>query len=138
MTDITYQDIIKIPRYIDRLRCLAQAGKIGDRTFGGFRQLNQLLYQSPEWRAFRRDIIIRDDAFDLAHPDYRIASSIYIHHIQPLSIDDVRRRTSKVFDPDNVICCAFRTHNIIHYGSVDLLDLDGPVERKKGDTCLWK
>lgn len=140
MNELSYHEMIRIPSYVERLKYLMRNGKIGDQTFGGFRQLNQLLYQSTEWKAFRRDVIIRDNAFDLAHPDHPIASSIYIHHIMPLTVDDVRNRSSKVFDFDNVISCAFKTHNIIHYGSSSWLDFisDEDMERKENDTCLWR
>lgn len=133
----SYSELIKIPKFIDRFRYLKLNGSIGEQTFYGHRWLNQVLYQSPEWRRIRNEIIIRDDGCDLACPDRPINGKIYIHHINPLSIEDIVKRRSCVFDLENLISASFNTHNAIHYGEDDLLILD-PVQRLPNDTCPWK
>ena len=80
---------------------------------------------------------MRDNGCDLGHEDFEIVGRIYIHHIDPLTIEDVLARHPKIFDMDNVICCSFDTHNAIHYGDQDLLTT-GPIVRLPNDTCPWK
>lgn len=135
----SYSDLILLPTFIERFRYLKLDGVVGQPTFGFDRYLNQQFYRSdPEWKAFRRDIIIRDEGRDLAMPGHELGEKyILIHHIDPIDSDDIRRRTSKLFDPENVISMSFRTHRAIHYGDESQLII-APIERTKNDTCPWK
>lgn len=133
----TYSELIKIESFVNRFEYLSLNGTVGEITFGGHRCLNQILYQTDKWKSIRRKVILRDNGCDLAHKDYTINGTIYIHHINPITIDDVLNEHSCVFDFENLISTTFRTHNAIHYGSKDLL-LAGAIDRKKNDTCLWK
>lgn len=108
---------------------------VGERTFGGHRYLNQVLYHSQEWRSFKRRIILRDNGCDLGDESYPIYGSIYIHHINPISINDILGKRKCVFDPDNVICTSFKTHEAIHYGKDVIIQT---VTRKKHDTSPWR
>lgn len=133
----TYSELITIPTFLERYRYLKLGGSIGEETFGFDRYLNQTLYRSPEWKRFRRDMIIRDNGMDLAADDYEIVGKILVHHIDPLTPQDVIRRDPKIFDPENVICTSMNTHNAIHYGDESLLMIE-PVVRTKYDTCPWR
>lgn len=133
----TYSELISIPDYLDRYHYLKISGKVGAETFGYDRYLNQILYTSDEWRKFRREIIIRDNGCDMGHPDYEMDSYIIVHHIDPITVEDVINRHPKVFDPENVVCVSRTTHNAIHYGDESLLMLP-PIERSKNDTCPWR
>lgn len=133
----TYSEMIKNSAFKDRFKYLSLAGIVCNITFGGHRSLNQILYQTDKWKSTRREVILRDNGCDLAHPDYSIKGSIYIHHINPITIEDILNDRPCVFDLDNLVCTAFRTHNAIHYGTEDLLP-KGPVIRTKNDTCLWR
>lgn len=133
----TYSETIAIPSYIERFRYLKLNGQVGTDTFGHDRYLNQILYNTPEWKRFRRDIILRDNGCDLGCEDYEIYGKIMIHHINPITVDDILCRDPSIFDPENVISCSMITHNAIHYGSEDLL-MKGPIERRPNDTCPWK
>lgn len=133
----TYSELITIPTFIERFRYLKLNGRVGMDTFGHDRYLNQVLYRSPEWKRFRREIILRDNGCDLAHEDYEIHGNILIHHINPITIDDVLRRDPKIFDPENVISTVLNTHNAIHYGDESLL-ITEPISRTQFDTCPWK
>lgn len=132
----TYSDVLSLSSFKDRVIFLKLSNTVGAPTFGGHRWLNQELYNSLEWKEFRRKIIIRDNGCDLACRDKPIAGAITIHHINPISIDDVLHKRSCVFDPENVICCSYKTHKIIHYQDISLLEEYTP--RTKGDTCLWR
>lgn len=133
----TYSELIAFPTYEERFRYLQLKGAVGKDTFGYDRYLNQILYNSQEWKRFRDKIIIRDNGCDLACEGYDIHGRILVHHINPIRVDDVVNRNSIVFDPENVVCVTHNTHNAIHYGDESLLVL-APVDRTKNDTCPWK
>lgn len=133
----TYSEMILLPTFIERFRYLQIGGKVGAETFGYDRYLNQTLYRTAEWKRFRNEIIVRDNGCDLGCDDREIYGKILVHHINPITADDIINRHSNVFNLDNVICVSLDTHNAIHYGDEELLML-GPIERTKNDTCPWR
>ena len=133
----TYSELITIPTFEERFEYLQLKGSVGKDTFGYDRYLNQVLYRSPEWKRLRNQIIIRDGGCDLACDGYDIYNKVLIHHLNPITVEDVLARSRKVFDPDNLVCVSHNTHNAIHYGDVDLL-ATGPIIRTKNDTCPWR
>lgn len=133
----TYSELITIDSYEERFEYLRCNSVVGKETFGYDRYVNQALYNSPEWKCLRRQIIIRDDGCDLAYPGYTIHGKIIIHHINPITLDDILNRRSNVFDPENLICVTHNTHIAIHYSDANLLTT-GPIERTKNDTCPWR
>ena len=137
ITNRSYYELIQIPNYLDRFSYLKLRGSVGKETFGFDRYLNQALYRSPEWKRFRRDMILRDNGCDLACEGYEIVGKVLLHHINPITIEDITNRSSNIFDPNNVICVSMNTHNAIHYGDESLLVI-GPTERTPYDTCPWK
>ena len=132
-----YSELIRLSTFMDRYQYLRLDGRVGIETFGYDRYLNQILYHTPEWRRFRRDIIIRDKACDLGCDGYELYDKILIHHLNPITVDDVLNRDPKIFDPNNVISTSLNTHNAIHYGDERLL-VSEPIVRTKNDTCPWK
>lgn len=133
----SYSELSKIKTFEKRFEYLALHGIVGSETFGSNRFLNQNFYRSKEWKEARRIVIIRDNGCDLGIPDREIVDRIYIHHINPVTIDDVVNMNCSLFDPENLICVSHRTHEAIHYGDKSLLLLD-ETERKPNDTCPWK
>ena len=133
----TYSELIALPTFEDRFEYLQLKGIVGQETFGFDRYLNQILYNSKEWKHLRNEIIVRDNGCDLALDGFEIHGRILIHHINPITIDDVIKRREMVFDPENLICVTHNTHNAIHYGDKSLL-ITGPIERRANDTCPWK
>lgn len=135
---LSYRELIRIPTFRERYEYLRIGGVVGQATFGSDRYLNQILYTSPEWRRFRNEIIIRDDGCDMALQGMQILGyMIIVHHINPLTVEDVENRNPVIFDPDNVVCVTERTHRAIHYGDASLLP-EIPIIRTKNDTCPWK
>lgn len=134
----TYSRLIELCTFESRFNYLSLQGIVGDPTFGGHRQLNQILYSCDEWKTVRRQVIIRDDGCDLGILDRPIRGKIMVHHINPITIDDVLDRRACVFDLDNLICCSMNTHNAIHYGDDKILVAYAFAERKPGDTCPWR
>ena len=133
----TYSELSKLKTFEDRFQYLRLDGIVGEETFGFDRYLNQILYQSDEWKRRRRDIIIRDNGRDLGCEGFEVHGRILIHHIDPITVDDIVNRNPKVFDPENLILTSHNTHQAIHYGNEDLL-IRAPIERSKNDTCLWR
>lgn len=132
-----YSELITIPTYEERFKYLQLKGAVGNDTFGYDRYLNQILYNSPEWKRLRNQIIIRDNGCDLGCEGYEIYGRILIHHMNPITVEDIVSRDPIVFDPENLICVSHNTHNAIHYGDENLLIM-APVERTKNDTCPWR
>lgn len=133
----SYSKMLTFPTLEERFRYLELKGSVGKDTFGYDRYLNQILYHSGEWKSFRNDIIIRDNGCDLACEGHEIHKRILVHHINPITVEDVLNRSTKVFDPENVVCVSHMTHNAIHYGDENLL-ITAPVERSQNDTCPWR
>ena len=133
----TYSELILLPTFEERFQYLKLGGTVGQITFGYERYLIQLLYGSDEWKRCRRKVIIRDLGCDLACEGYELQDKILIHHINPITVDDILQRNPRVFDLENLICTSHNTHNAIHYGDENLL-LRAPIVRTKNDMCPWK
>ena len=134
----TYSELILLPTFEERFRYLKLGGSVGQITFGYERYLNQLLYNSDEWRrGVRREAIIRDNGCDLGCEGYEIHGKILVHHINPITIEDILERNPRVFDLENLICTSHNTHNAVHYGDESLL-ITAPPERTQNDMCPWK
>lgn len=131
-----YSELRRLGTFDERFEYLRIRGDIGKVTFGFERYLNQVLYHSREWRYTKKDIILRDNACDLGVPGYEIEVGLMIHHMNPITIDDIENGADCVFDPDNLITTTLRTHNAIHFGNQDMVSRL-PIVRRKSDTCLW-
>lgn len=133
----TYSELITFPTFEERYRYLRIGGKVGEDTFGFDRYLNQLFYKSDEWRAIRDYVIVRDNGCDLAISDREIYGRILIHHMNPITKEDILRRSDFLLNPEYLITTVKNTHDAIHYGDEGLL-ITAPIERTKNDTCPWK
>jgi len=133
----TYSELITLPTFEERYEYLRLDGIVGESTFGFDRYLNQLFYKSDEWKAIRRFVILRDNGCDLGISDREIHGRILIHHMNPITVDDILARSDFLLNPDYLICTIKRTHDAIHYGDAGLLLLD-PIERSRNDTCPWR
>ena len=133
----TYSELITLPTFIDRYRYLKLGGKVGEDTFGFDRYLNQVFYQSKEWKSIRDYVITRDNGCDLGIPGHEIYGRILIHHMNPITADDILKRSDLLLNPEYLICTIKNTHDAIHYSDESLLITD-PIERSKNDTCPWK
>lgn len=131
-----YSELRQLATFKERFDYLKLSGVVGESTFGFDRYLNQYLYRSPEWKKVRNEVIVRDDGCDMGLEDYP-ANRIVVHHMNPLSIEDVENRDKRIFDPEFLICVSLSTHNAIHFGDETLLP-KLPVERKPGDMCPWR
>ena len=137
MTIRTYSELITIPTFEERYKYLKIGGKVGEETFGFERYLNQEFYKSHEWQSIRRQVIVRDLGCDLGIEDREIHGKIIVHHMNPITIDDIIEASDFLLNPEYLICTLKSTHDAIHYGDESLL-IKAPVERTKNDTCPWK
>ena len=132
-----YSELIKLKTFEDRFNYLKLDGVVCSPTFSFERYLNQVFYRSPEWRRVRNEIIIRDNGCDMALEDEPIAGNIYVHHMNPITPDDIENRSRKLFDPENLICLSYDTHQAITYG-LDLPTRRQVITRAPNDTCPWR
>lgn len=134
----TYSEMIALPTFIDRYRYLRLEGRVGEETFGFDRLINQFLYQrSQRWKSVRDKVIIRDNGCDLGVEGFEIYGKILVHHMNPITLEDIERESEFVFDPEYLISTTLTTHNAIHYGDESLLPM-APIERRRNDTCPWR
>lgn len=138
----TYTELMTFPTFEDRFNYLKLNGSIGEETFGeyGRRWMNQQFYRSREWHHIKNQVILRDNACDLAIPEYELANCrIYIHHMNPITPEDIMYRTPYLTDPEYLICVSFETHNALHYGDINVSRLGkDPAVRFPGDQCPWR
>ena len=138
MTNIrTYSELIQLPTFEERFDYLRLDGVVGKDTFGFDRYLNQQFYRSSEWKRIRNQVIVRDNGCDLGIDEYEIHGRILIHHMNPISIEDLRYMSDLLMNPEYLICVSHRTHNAIHYGDESLI-VTAPIERSQNDTCPWR
>lgn len=135
----TYSELITLPTFIERYEYLRIGGAVGEETFGFDRYLNQTFYKTKEWLSVRDYVIVRDQACDLGISDRRIPNGvkILVHHMNPITVDDILNRSKYLLDPEYLISTVKNTHDAIHYGDSSLL-LTEPIERTPYDTCPWK
>lgn len=138
----TYTELIALPTFIERFRYLRLGGAVGQETFGFDRYLNQIFYKSDEWLSLRDHVILRDTGYgdyckDLGIEGRDIHGRILVHHMNPITKEDILKRSKYLLDPEYLICTIDSTHRAIHYGDERLLVQD-PIERTLYDTCPWK
>lgn len=136
--DKNYTELNHLENFDERFKYLKLDGSVGDDTFGCDRYLNQSLYKSSEWKRVRAHVIARDNGCELGIKDMPIRGTIHVHHINPLTKEDILEHSEKIFDPENLICVSHETHNALHYGDMSLLDKYKFNERSPNDTCPWK
>lgn len=133
----TYSELITLPTFEERFRYLQLSGQIGKETFGFDRYLNQMLYRSRKWLSVRDQVIIRDNGCDLGVEGHEIYGKILVHHMNPITLEDIEKESEFLYDPEFLICTIHNTHNAIHYGDESLL-ITAPIVRTKNDTCPWR
>lgn len=134
----TYSELMKLKTFEERYEYLRIGGKVGEETFGFDRYLNQIFYNSEEWKNVRNHVISRDNGCDLGIPDREIrGNKILVHHMNPITKEDILNRSDILLNPEYLITTVKNTHDAIHYGDSELLYQD-PIVRSKNDTCPWR
>lgn len=132
----TYSDLRSLSTLEERFDYLELGGIVGESTFGFDRWINQQFYRSREWKLIRDEVIVRDQGLDLGAADAPLRGAHLIHHMNPLTLEDIEEGSDNLLDPEFLITTSLRTHNAIHFG--DRRQLPQPfVERRRGDTQLW-
>lgn len=133
----TYTELMQISSYEERLNYLKLNGVVANETFGFDRYLNQQFYKSSEWKRVRQQVIIRDNGCDLGCRGHEIYGQIIVHHMNPISLEDIENNPEILLDPEYLICVSLDTHNYIHYG-INNIEKDVFTDRHPGDTKLWR
>ena len=133
----TYSELCKLKTFEERFEYLKLDGEVGKETFGFDRYLNQVFYKSPEWHRVRNEVILRDNGCDLGIEDREIHGRVLVHHMNPITKEDILNRSEMILNPEYLICTIKNTHDAIHYSDENIL-VKAPVERSKNDTCPWK
>ena len=133
----TYKHLFTLPTFEERFQYLKLNGTVGEETFGFDRYFNQKFYRSTEWKHIRNYVIARDQGCDLAIFDRQIFGRVYVHHMNPISLEDIKDASEYILNPDYLVCVSKETHDAIHYGDGSLLMATNPIERTPGDTKLW-
>ena len=134
----TFKELDSLVSFFDRFEYLKLVGEVGTSSFGHDRYLNQMLYSSARWRSVRNHVIVRDNGCDLAVPGFDITTKINIHHMNPVTVDDIIKGRDHIFEPDFLICTSHKTHMAIHYGDSNLIETSyNWIPRESGDTKLW-
>ena len=138
MTTIrTYSQLKQLQTFEERYDYLKLGGVVGEDTFGFDRYMNQNFYRSREWKRVRDEVIMRDNGCDLGIDGHEIRGKILIHHMNPITSEDIHRVSEYLLNPEYLICVTHRTHNAIHYGDESLI-VTAPIERTQNDTCPWR
>lgn len=133
----SFTELALLSTFEERFDYLSIKGVVGEQTFGGERYLNQTFYRSREWKWARDIVIARDYGNDLGVDGFDIHERILVHHMNPITPQDVMQRNPDILNPEYLISVTHNTHNAIHYGDRTLLRLPF-VERRPGDTDLWE
>lgn len=134
----TYSELCELKTFEERFSYLKLDGSVGQDTFGFDRVFNQMFYGSKEWKRTRDTVILRDNGCDLGLLGFEIYDGIFVHHMNPISLSDIKNRTEYLFNPEYLICTSFVTHNGIHYGNDFTVKHFMIKERTPFDTCPWK
>lgn len=133
----SYSELMSLGSFEERFEYLKLSGRVGDDIDGHSRAVLQDFYRTSQWKSVRNQVIVRDEGCDLGDPSRPIFGPIHIHHINPITDQEVARVASSIWDPENLICTTGVTHRAIHYGNAGSL-FQEPVERTPNDTCPWK
>lgn len=133
----TYEELSQLKTFKERFEYVKLNGQVAEETFGSKRYINQQFYRSKEWKTARRNVIVRDNGCDLGIPDRPIQGKIIVHHLNPITPEDIISKSYKCLDPDNLITVSYNTHEALSYGDESLLIPDN-LERSPNDTCPWK
>ena len=133
-----YSELCQLSTFEERYRYLRLFGTVAGETFGFDRYLNQEFYKSKEWKRVRDQVIIRDNGCDLGILGREISGNIYVHHMNPISVDDILQHSTYLINPEYLICTKLSTHNAIHYGDDSILKTLQVIERRPNDTCPWR
>lgn len=132
-----YTELCRLRTLEERFEYLRLNGTVGEELFGYARYLNQQFYHGKLWLDVKQQVVIRDGGYDLGVPGWKIVGHIYVHHMNPITLEQIRNNDPALLDPENLISCSYNTHQAITWGNAELLPKP-MVIRQPGDTCPWR
>ena len=133
----TYTELLRFSTLEERFEYLKLNGHVGEELFGYARYMNQEFYHGRQWYDAKAEVVIRDRGYDLGVPGWKIVGNIYVHHMNPVTIEQIESNDPALYDPEFLICCSYNTHQAITWGNKRLLP-QAMVVRRPNDTCPWK
>lgn len=137
MYERNYTELCRLKTLEERFDYLKLNGVVGEELFGYARYLNQEFYHGRMWLDVKEQIAIRDKGYDLGVPGWKIVGHIYVHHMNPITMEQILNNDPALLDPENLISCSYNTHQAITWGNRELLPKP-MVVRRPNDTCPWK
>lgn len=129
MNKRSYSEMLRYPDFNDRLKYLSLWGE----KHVSPRSVSNYFYKSRLWLQTRQIILTRDLGLDLGHLWTYINGPATIHHINPITEEDIEEDRPCLYDPENLITTSDLTHKFIHYKKPE----EPPAERRPNDTKLW-
>ena len=133
----SYSELIRLKTLEERFEYLKLDGEVGEELFGYARYLNQMFYHGSLWREAKNRVVIRDGGYELGVPGWKIVGNIYVHHMNPITLEQIKTNDPCLYDPENLISCGYNTHQAITWGNRELLPKP-MIVRRPNDTCPWK
>ena len=135
----TYSELMRLQTYDERLMALAETAKAYPIGHGWQRFRMHDFVAQQRWKRVRDDVIIRDWGCDLAIQGMKVNGTLIVHHIVPLTSNDILFNAPVCYDPENLICAKLQTHNAIHFEvSENFLRDTTPAIRTPYDTLPWR
>lgn len=142
MINRCYSDLKELKTFEERYNYLKLFGNVAEPLFGHARYLNQKFYNSRLWKEqIRNYVIVRDYGCEMGLSDYPIQGKIYVHHMNPITKDDLLNNSDNLIDPEYMISLSFDLHQSITFGEPFekvIERYNGPVIRTPFDTCPWR
>ena len=132
-----YTELSMLDTLEERFEYLRLNGEVGEELFGYARYLNQEFYHGAGWLDVRQRVIIRDGGCDLGVPGWKIFGNIYVHHMNPITLEQLKNNDPWLYDPENLISCSYNMHQAITWGNEALLPKP-MIIRRPNDTCPWR
>ena len=95
----SYHELCQIADYDGRLSYL----RLLDNNVDSPRDFSGDFFRSHIWKQIRNSVIQRDARFDLGVFGIYINGPVYVHHINPVSKEDVINLTDRLTSLDNLI-----------------------------------
>lgn len=132
-----YTELSRLATLEERFEYLKLNGRVGDELFGYARYLNQEFYHGARWLDVKERVAIRDRGWDLGVSGWKIIGPVYVHHMNPITLEQIKNNDPCLWDPEYLISCSYNTHQAITWGNTALLPKP-MVVRRPNDTCPWR
>ena len=133
----SWDELGKIETFEGGIEYLRTYSTVGEPTFGYDRWINQKFYRSAEYRKLRQKIAAKQYGLDLGIKGYPLPEVFILHHMNPITVEDIIDGSEFAWDPKYLVCVSPATHRAIHFQDVkNRLPLI--AQRSPNDTSPWR